>query len=129
MGQAAALSGLIGLTGPLAIVLKPPPVTWLGLISANIGYFIYAPFLSSRISSSDRRRTHSLESLIASRVFLSVSSDSGKHSSCRHLRCASKSVLVCFHSRKVWSSMGSLLTEKKEERPTAVVCDEALESR
>src|SRR2546426_11457052 len=46
MGQAAALSGLIGLTGPLAIVLKPPPVTWLGLISANIGYFIYAPFLS-----------------------------------------------------------------------------------
>jgi len=45
MGQAAALSGLIGLTGPLAIVLKPPPVTWLGLISANIGYFIYAPFL------------------------------------------------------------------------------------
>src|SRR3989442_1532411 len=47
MGQAAALSGLIGLTGPLAIVLKPPPVTWLGLISANIGYFIYAPFLRS----------------------------------------------------------------------------------
>src|SRR2546428_482286 len=47
MGQAAALSGLIGLTGPLAIVLKPPPVTWLGLISANIGYFIYAPFLSA----------------------------------------------------------------------------------
>src|SRR6266851_6859583 len=47
MGQAAALSGLIGLTGPLGIVLKPPPVTWLGLISANIGYFIYAPFLSS----------------------------------------------------------------------------------
>jgi len=45
MGQAAALSGLIGLTGPLAIVLKPPPVTWLGLISANIGYVIYAPFL------------------------------------------------------------------------------------
>src|SRR5437660_8773421 len=48
MGQAAALSGLIGLTGPLAIVLKPPPVTWLGLISANIGYFISAPFLSRR---------------------------------------------------------------------------------
>src|SRR6266851_5074235 len=47
MGQAAALSGLIVLTGPLAIVLKPPPVTWLGLISANIGYFISAPFLSS----------------------------------------------------------------------------------
>src|SRR5260370_2650850 len=45
MGQAAVLSGLIGLTGPLAIVLKPPPVTWLGLISANIGYFISAPFL------------------------------------------------------------------------------------
>src|SRR5258708_29272214 len=32
MGQAAALSRLIGLTGPLGIVLKPPPVTWLGLI-------------------------------------------------------------------------------------------------
>src|SRR5260370_27325217 len=46
MGQAAALSGVIGLTGPLAIVLKPPPVTWLGLISANIGYFLFAPFLS-----------------------------------------------------------------------------------
>src|SRR6266704_2411198 len=50
MGQAAALSGLIGLTGPLAIVLKPPPVTWLGLISANIGYFIYAPFLRVYVS-------------------------------------------------------------------------------
>src|SRR6266446_6058142 len=52
MGQAAALSGLIGLTGPLAIVLKPPPVTWLGLISANIGYFIYAPFLSRLLQKS-----------------------------------------------------------------------------
>ena len=48
MGQAAALSGLIGFTGHLAVVLKPPPVTRLGLISANIGYFIYAPFLSGR---------------------------------------------------------------------------------
>src|SRR6266550_4423201 len=59
MGQAAALSGLIGLTGPLAIVLKPPPVTWLGLISANIGYFIYAPFLSyaPRIGTGAENRT------------------------------------------------------------------------
>src|SRR5713101_4099188 len=54
MGQAAALSGLIGLIGPLAIVLKPPPVTWLGLISANIGYFISAPFLSTTMQRDSR---------------------------------------------------------------------------
>src|SRR6266581_3989705 len=70
MGQAAALSGLIGLTGPLAIVLKPPPVTWLGLISANIGYFIYAPLLS--IGSSPRgrlRRRHGHHPLDGRRSF------------------------------------------------------------
>src|SRR6266851_5187568 len=58
MGQAAALSGLIGLTGPLGIVLKPPPVTWLGLISANIGYFIYAPFLSADDGRQNRHHRH-----------------------------------------------------------------------